>query len=453
MNPLSLNQIRDLTGGTLHGGGNVTITSVTNDSRAVRPGSLYVAIRGDNHDGHKFVEAAAKNGAVAALVEWLPAWCPSRLQLIQVPDARRAFGDLAAGVRKSMHSTVIAVAGSNGKTSTKKLIDHVLRSKLTGTSSPKSFNNDIGVPSTILDADPVDDFLVLELGTNHHGEIRRLAEIATPDIAVVTSIGAEHLEYLGDLAGVRRENAEILHGLQPEGVLITNGDDADFLAAVTDFTGRRLTFGFGPTNGLRATDIACGEDGVRFHLSDTGAEVFVPLLGRHTASNALAAVLVGREMGLSDPDIIAALATAHGADMRLELSHVGDITLINDAYNANPTSMRAGLQTLVDLPAAGRRVAILGDMLELGQVSDKYHREVGQLAADAKLDLLICVGTQSKLIGDVAGRAGLSVRHFPTAAAAAKEVPSLLQRGDLTLLKASRGVHLEEVARALKATA
>lgn len=452
MTPITLNQVREFTGGRLRGE-NVVITAVTTDSRAVQPGSLYVAIKGDNHDGHTFLASAAANGAAAALVDHVPTDAPADLPLVLTSDSRRAYGNLAAAIRLAMESTVIAVAGSNGKTSTKKLIDHVLRSKLTGTSSPKSFNNDIGVPSTILAATPTDDFLVLEIGTNHHGEIRRLAEIAEPDIAVITSIGAEHLEYLGDLAGVRRENAQILTGLHPTGALITNGDDAEFLETIADYDGKRLTFGFGGHNDLYATDIACGEDGTYFRLSDTRAEVFVPLLGRHTASNALAAVLVAREMGLTDREIIKALATAHGADMRLELSKVGDnITLINDAYNANPTSMRAGLQTLVDLPSAGRRVAILGDMLELGHVSDQYHREVGELAAGAKVDLLICVGPQSKLIGDVAFRAGVTVKHFPTATEAAVAVPSMLKSGDLTLLKASRGIHLEAVANALKAT-
>jgi UDP-N-acetylmuramoyl-tripeptide--D-alanyl-D-alanine ligase len=450
MNPIPLHEICSATHSACHGPAGEVITHVTNSSKDIQPGGMYVAIRGEKYTGLEFLADAATRGAVAAMVERIPADAPPDLHYVVVPDTRRAFGDLAAAVRWTFRGKVIDVAGSNGKTSTKKLIDHVLRSKLAGSSSPKSFNNDIGVPSTILAANPADDFLVLEIGTNHHGEIRRLAEISRPDIAVVTSIGHEHLEYLGDLAGVRRENAEILAGLKPTGTLIVNGEDPEFLAAVADHPGRRVTFGFGTHHDLSAIDIACTADGVRFRLSDTKAEVFVPLLGRHTASNALAAILVGREMGLTDGEIIAALATAHGADMRLELSHVGDdITLINDAYNANPTSMKAGLQTLVDLPAAGRRVAILGDMLELGAVSEQYHQEVGQLAAEARLDLLICVGPQSKLIGDVAGRAGLSVRHFPTAADAAKVVPSLLKRGDLTLLKASRGIHLEQVAAAL----
>jgi UDP-N-acetylmuramoyl-tripeptide--D-alanyl-D-alanine ligase len=450
MNPIPLHEICLATRGTTMAPGCVMVTNISNNSKDIQPGGMYVAIRGETHDGHKFIADATAHGAVTAMVERIPSDAPRDLHYIVVPDTRRAFGNLAAAVRWTLRSKVIDVAGSNGKTSTKKLIDHVLRSKLTGLSSPKSFNNDIGVPLTMLQANPADDFLVLEIGTNHHGEIHRLAEITRPDIAVITSIGAEHLEHLGDLAGVRRENAEILAGLKPTGTLIVNGDDVDFLAAVADFPGRRITFGFSPHNDLFATEIRCTADGVHFRLSDTGANIFVPLLGRHTASNALAAVLVGREMGLCDWDLITSLATAHGADMRLELTRVGnDITLINDAYNANPTSMRAGLQTLVDLPAAGRRVAILGDMLELGPVSEKYHQEVGQLAADAKLDLLICVGPQSKLMGDVAGRAGLSVKHYPSAADAAKEVPSLLRRGDLTLLKASRGIHLEQVAAAL----
>jgi UDP-N-acetylmuramoyl-tripeptide--D-alanyl-D-alanine ligase len=454
MKQLTLTQIRITVRGKAlsAGNANAVVTSISNNTRDLQPGALYVAIRGERLDGHAFLPDAAARGAIAAIVEHPPVTPQPNLHLIQVPDARIAFGQLATYVRSQMRSKVIGVAGSNGKTSTKKLIDAALRGKLRGSISPKSFNNDIGVPITIFAANPNDDYLVLEMGTNHHGEIARLTNMAQPDIAVITNAGAEHLEHLGDLAGVRRENATVIAGLNPGGALIVNGDDADLLTAVGGYRGKRITFGFSPSNDLFATDIDCTARGTRFKLNGR-REVFVPLLGRHTASNALAAIAVGRRMGVSEDAILASLADATGADMRLELAEFGGVTLLNDAYNANPSSMRAGLQTLVDLPAKGRRVAILGDMLELGRSSDQYHKEIGQVVAGAKVDLLICVGKSAALAASAAMRAGMPKAHihrYTTAVNAAKTVPKLLARGDLILLKASRSMRLEDVAKSIE---
>ncbi len=455
MKSLTLQQIRLAVRGKMLSASpssEAVITSVSNNTREIQPGALYVAIKGDRHDGHAFLPDAAGKGAIAALVEHPPATPQPNLHLIQVPNARAAFGQLATYVRSQMRSKVIAVAGSNGKTSTKKLIDAALRGKLQGSISPKSFNNDIGVPITIFAANPADDYLVLEMGTNHHGEIFGLTNMAQPDIAVITNAGAEHLEGLDDLSGVRRENATIIAGLNPAGALIVNGDDPDLLTAVGGYAGKVITFGFNPGNDLYATDIDCLPKGTSFRLNGR-RDVFVPLLGRHTASNALAAIAVGRRLGVSEDAIIESLAEATGADMRLQLAELGGVTLLNDAYNANPNSMRAGLQTLVDLPAAGRRVAILGDMLELGASSDHYHKEIGQVVANQKVDLLICVGKSAALAASAAIKSGMPkdrVRRYSTAVNAAKVVPKLLTRGDLILLKASRSMHLEEVARSIE---
>ncbi len=454
MKPLTLQQIRLTTRGKAlsASNANAVVTSISNNTRDIQPGALYVAIRGERLDGHAFLPDAAAKGAIAAIVEEPPATPQPNLHLIQVPNARVAFGQLATHVRSQMRSKVIAVAGSNGKTSTKKLIDAALRGKLQGSISPKSFNNDIGVPITIFAANPADDYLVLEMGTNHHGEIIQLTQMAQPDIAVITNAGAEHLEGLTDLAGVRKENAMIIAGLNPGGALIVNGDDPDLLTAVGGYLGKKITFGFNSSNDLFATDIDCLPTGTTFNLNGR-QRVFVPLLGRHTASNALAAIAVAKRLGVAEATIIESLAVATGADMRLELSEHHGVTLLNDAYNANPSSMRAGLQTLIDLPARGRRVAILGDMKELGASSEHYHREMGQFAAESKVDLLICVGEQAALAAQSAMRAGmpkLKIKKYATSTSAAKIVPKLLARGDLILLKASRSMHLEEVARAVE---
>jgi UDP-N-acetylmuramoyl-tripeptide--D-alanyl-D-alanine ligase len=439
--------------------GTPAIEAVCTDTRKMEPNSLFIAIRGENHDGHQYLAKAAAGGAIAALVEEVPADCPAHLHLIQVPNTRTAMGKLARFVRQQMTAKVIAVAGSNGKTSTKNLIHSTLLGHRRGSISPKSFNNDIGVPLAIFPADPVEDYLVLEMGTNHPGEIKVLTEMALPDIAVITNCGPEHLEFLGDLMGVRRENASIIQGLNPKGLLIINGDDPDLIEATASYPGKRITFGFKPTNDLFATDVECNESGVRFRLNNGWRQVFVPLLGRHTAANALAAIAVARRLGLSEDEIIDNLSRAKGPEMRLQLDKVNGITIVNDAYNANPASMRAALETAVTLRPpmnAGRLAAVVGDMLELGEASDRFHREVGTFAASCRFDLLACVGARGGLVAEAAEAAGMSpdrIRRYADSAAAAPELAGLIGPGDVVLIKASRGTKLEVVAQAIAASA
>lgn len=456
MKPISLQQVRQIVGGKALmpiPAVSPEITSVCTDTRTMDPGALFVALRGENHNAHDFLPQAAAKGAIAALVEHEPAAKLPNVYLIQVPDTRKAMGKLATYVRQQMTAKVIAVGGSNGKTGTKNLIDSALCHRRRGSISPKSFNNDIGVPLAIFPADPNQDYLVLETGTNHHGELRVLSHMALPDIAVITSIAAEHLEGLGDLMGVRREEASIIEGLDPKGLLVVNGDDPELLEAVSAYPGKRITFGLKPTNDLFATDIACDFKGTRFHLNGR-REVSIPLLGRHNASNALAAIAVARRFGLSEDEIIGSLAIAHGPDMRLQIQRVRSVTLLNDAYNANPASMQAAIDTLCLLENDGRRVAVLADMRELGEASDRLHREMGQFVATQPLDELICVGEQAALIAESARHAGFPaecITHYPDTAHAAAAISSHLLPGDLVLLKGSRSLRLETVAQALGA--
>ena len=451
MNPISIQQICQAVSGQIVGVVPETLIHVVStDTRQMKPASLFIAIKGETHDGHDHLAAAATGGAIAALVERIPTDAPQSLSLIQVQNTRRAMARLASFVRQQLHGTVIAVGGSNGKTGTKHLIDSALRRHRTGTISPKSFNNDIGVPLAIFPASPTQDYLVLEMGTNHPGEIRVLTDLATPDVAVITNISAEHLEGLGDLDGVRREEASIIHGLKPTGLLIVNGDDAELLNLTSPFPGRRTTFGIAPHNDLHPTDIRLTTGGTRFRLNGT-LDIFIPLLGRHIAVNSLAAIAVARHLGLTDQQIADSLAHATGPDMRLQLQRLNNVTLLNDAYNANPASMKAALDTLCDLPAESRRIAILGDMRELGDSTDDLHREVGVFAAEKPLDLLICVGEKSSLIASAAQRQGFAGQlvHYPDAPAASLDLPAHLQDGDLVLLKASRSMRLERLVTTL----
>lgn len=431
------------------------INAVCTDTRDLKQDSLFVALKGDRFDAHEFLDIAAAGGAIAAIVSRVPEKVPRGMRLLVVPDTRPAFGKLAKHVRTTLRAKVVAVAGSNGKTSTKYLIDSVLAVKLKGSMSPKSFNNDIGVPLTIFAAEENHEYLVLELGTNHIGEISNLTKIAQPDIAVITNCTAEHLEFLGSLAGVRFENSSILDGLNPKGSLIVNGDDTALLSAVSKFHGQKITVGFKETNDLFAADVCCDETGVRFKLNGR-LPIFVPLLGRHTAANALVAIAVGKRFRLSDEEIVHGLSIARGPEMRLQLDDVKGVSLLNDAYNANPASMKAALETLKTLPTKARRIAIVGDMLELGPAGEKLHDEVGEFAATCSLHLLVCIGELSKRIAVSAIRAGMTedrVKTFPDSESAARELPAQIQTGDVVLLKASRGIHLEVVAKAIEAAA
>ena len=460
MKPLSIQQIRQAVGGRLLSpvadAGLSSVAAVCTDSRRMEPACVFVAIRGETFDGHDFLPAAAAHGAVVAIMEDVPAIPLPNLAQIQVPNTRKALGRLAGTVRRELTRTkVIGVAGSNGKTGTKLLIDAALCGARKGSISPKSYNNDIGVPLAIFPADASQDYLVLEMGTNRPGEIAALTDIAQPDIAVITNCSAEHLEGLGDLAGVRRENASLLAGLRPGGVLIVNGDDRQLLDAVARYEPQMITFGFSPTNDLFATDVRTSEEGTRFFLNGSRTEVFIPLLGRHTAANALAALAVARRMRVPEEIILDGLAHARGPDMRLQLQDCAGVELLNDAYNANPASMLAALDTLRSLHPPGRRIAVLGDMLELGEASDAYHRQIGRVAATCGIDRLACVGPAARLIAEAAIEAGLppgDVYRYNEVSSAASVVPGWLKTGDLVLLKASRGIYLELIAQAVSAS-
>jgi UDP-N-acetylmuramoyl-tripeptide--D-alanyl-D-alanine ligase len=449
MKPLPLHTIRQLVSGKPLSAlpNHVEIKSVSTDTRNLEPGALFVAIKAER-DGLAFLSDAASKGALAALVEDEPPVKLPNVHLIKVPSTRAALAKLATHVRKQISAHVIAVGGSNGKTGTKNLIDSALRRHKRGSISPKSFNNDIGVPLAIFPADPHQDYLVLEIGTNHHGEIRPLTLMARPDIAVITNCSAEHLEGLGDLMGVRREEASLIEGLDVKsGLLVVNGDDPALLDAVAHYKGKKITFGFSDKNDLFATDVICDTRGVKFKLNGR-RDVFIPLLGRHTAANAMAAIAVARRVGLAEDLIIESLSHATGPDMRLQIQHLGAITLLNDAYNANPASMQAALKTLLELPTTGRRVAILGDMRELGDSADRLHQEMGQFVATCDLDLLICVGEKSALILQEAlanNFPKIKTLHYPDTHAAAANISRHIQRDDLVLLKGSRYMSLEKL--------
>jgi len=364
------------------------------------------------------------------------------MPLIQVADTRKALGQLANHVRRGFTRTkVLAIAGSNGKTTTKNLLHSVLSTKLKGTASPKSFNNDIGVPATLLPVKADDDYVIVEIGTNHPGEVEALSRMAEPDCAVIVSIGEEHLEFFKNLDGVRRENAQIVAGLRNGGPLIVTGDDPTLCEHLPRDRTTTL-FGFGDNNAFRATDVHVDAEGTTFGFESRSWRV--PLLGAHFAACGLAVIAVARWMGLSDADIQRGFDRAAPSEMRMQPKQIGSITLLNDAYNANPTSMRAALQTAQQIAPPRRLVLVLGQMGELGETSPTAHADV--FAEARQMDALLIT------VGD-AFKPHRSDRWFPDSTTATKEISTLLRPGDVVLLKGSRSTRLEKIAGAIEAAA
>ena len=418
---------------------------VTTDSRKVTTGDVFFAIKGDKFDGHDFLPEVARAGVAAVVANIHSSGCPT----IRVNDPRRALGMVAARYRREFDLPVIAVAGSNGKTTTKELLASVLRQKFCTLWSEASFNNDIGVPLTLLSLRKQHAVAVLEAGTNHPGELRPLLEMIQPRYGVLTSIGREHLEFFGDVAGVAQEEGAIAEVLSAEGALFVNGDD-EWTAAIEKRTRAKvIRVGLGASNDVRAENVAVDERGSTFEVR--GERYHVPLLGRHQVINALLALTVGAELGVLPAEIRAGLEACKPPKMRMQVWEAGGVRILDDAYNANADSMLAALRTLRELPCAGRRVAVLGDMAELGQHSLLAHAEVGQFAAEAGVNELVAVGKWARETAAAARNAGLqNVQEFADVPAAIPAVKELVRPGDLVLLKASRATGLERLGEALR---
>ena len=466
MRPLTLQEMAAAIGARVLG--QITeprVTSVSTDSRTAKSGALFVAIEGATYDGHDFVEDALAKGATAAVISRSNRLAEDRRadgRLIVVEDTVAALGRLASWYRRQFAAPVIAVVGSNGKTTTKDLIATVLGSTMPGHAAPASFNNAIGVPLTLLSVEPAHQFVVVEIGTNHPGEVAALARIARPDLAVVTSIGEEHLAFFGDVEAVAKEEFSFLGALQDR-ALVAVSDQAARYAPKRLLAGRPsdesrpnlLVYGFDEAADLRATGVRHTESGLSFQVNGR-FDYEIPLTGKHNALNALAAIAIGTRFRLGHDRIAAALRGFDGPPMRMQRQSIGSITVINDAYNANPSSVRAALQALDDFKSVGRRVLILGDMKELGDSATRCHREVGMEAGRSTAAAIIATGAHARVIADGATMtAGTRKRiySYPTVEALAERLPKLLAQGDIVLLKASRGVRMERLLPVIEAHA
>jgi UDP-N-acetylmuramoyl-tripeptide--D-alanyl-D-alanine ligase len=457
MEPRTLRSIVSACSGELlRGSPEKSVLRVCTDSRQVQSGDLFFALKGEKFDGHDFLsEVAAKASAVVIDRRPVPT-VSGDCAVILVENTRQALGHLAASYRQEFSLPVIAVSGSNGKTSTKELIAAVLRQNLTTLWSEASYNNDIGVPLTLLRLQNSHQAAVLEAGTNHPGELEPLVKMIQPDYGVLTSIGREHLEFFGDLDGVAKEEGKLGELLPARGRLLLNGDDpwASRLAARARALVVRV--GTGEGNDWRVRDFHLEAKGASFHVEAPSArfsgEYRIQLLGRHQCVNALFAIALGNELGLSSSEIQGGLEECKPAKMRLELWEHNGVRVLDDAYNANADSIAMALQTLLDFPCKGRRVAVLGDMAELGVQSEAAHEEVGRRAAELGIGQLFVVGAMAPVIARGARGAGLNrVLEFSDVETTAAAVKQFVKSGDVLLLKASRAARLERVADILRA--
>ncbi len=459
MEPRELPSLARDCGGTLTAADQtIRVRRVCTDSRAVQPGDLFVCLRGTRFDGHAYAIEAVRQGAVAVLGEAaaLEGRAPDA-PCILVPDSRAALGRLAAAHRARYEVPVVAVAGSNGKTTTKELLAAVLRQRGPVVASPASFNNDIGVPLTLLELESRHWAAVVEVGTNHPGELPPLLELARPTHAVLTRLGREHLEFFGDLEGVIREESTVADALPVGGVLALVGESPGADTVMRRARCRVVRAGWAPENDWQAVAACVSEAGACFEVragpAGYSGEYHLPLLGRHQVENALLALALGAELGLSRAELSAGLASARPAPRRLCLSRVNGVLVLDDSYNANPDSMRAALETLRDLDCPGRRIAVLGDMSEQGAHAAAGHREVGRAAAAAGVTHLLAVGRWAGELCAGARAGGLErCECFAQVADAAEAVVRLAQPGDLVLIKASRAARLDVVADVLLRT-
>lgn len=434
------------------------LTGIGTDTRADLTDKVFVAIKGDRFDGHDYLDAAIAAGSQMLIVERQPRTpIPSDIAILRVGNTRLALGKLAKAYRRTLARTkVIAVVGSAGKTTTKLLIHAVLSQTMRGTCSPKSFNNDIGVPLTILAAEPDDEFLIVEVGTNSIGEVPHLASLVEPDIAVITMIGREHLEGLKSLEHIAIENGAVLDHLRPGGLAVINSD-ASLLRSLTNIPRNAVLFGEAADADLRLTDRGQSQHGWWFQVNRT-ARFGLSLPGKHNAVNALATVAIARFMGIPDQQISQALAHARGAPMRLEVERIGSITIYNDAYNANPDSMIAALHTFAEsCAAANRRIVVLGDMLELGPQAPQLHAEIGKAVAaidhESPIDHAVFVGDLSRFAAAEVCRTWTPDRItlLPTlTSSSAADLAHQIHPGDAVLIKGSRGMMMERVANAIR---
>ena len=466
---LDVSKILEVTGGRLlQGDLHRRTPGISIDSRTLGPGKLFIALRGSRFDGHDFIEEAVAKGASGAIVSRLPVTSNQLPVLIKVKDTIKALGQIAKAYRERFDIPFIGVTGSIGKTTTKEMIASVLARRFETLKSEASFNNDIGVPLTLFRLTPNHRAAVLELGMSAPGQIARLAGLVRPSVGVITNVSPVHIGYLDTLEDIARAKEELLGSLQDKGKAVLNLDDPYVSQMAVRFKGEVITYGVeseaarprgrgSPKAAIRASNIRDkGEDGSSFRLGvfQESIQIDLPLLGSHNIYNALAAAGAAYLLGLNLRSIKAGLERMESLSHRLELLKIGQVRILNDTYNASPKSMRAAIRILRNLGGKGRRIAVLGDMLELGKHGPPAHQELGGFLASATIDRLLTVGELARMIAQGALKAGMEKGHIIVCddnKQAYERLTQIIKPGDRVLVKGSRAMAMEEIAERLKA--
>lgn len=457
-----IEEILKATGGrVLQGGNQVVFSSISTDSRTVTEGALFIALRGNRFDGHHYAIEALEKGAGGVMIEEEKAG-DIRLSgyqtrpVIVVRDTLQALGDIARDRRRKFAIPVVALTGSNGKTTTKEMIAACLETSFPILKTKGNLNNLIGLPLTLLSLTEKERVAIVEMGMNVPGEIRRLTEIAEPDVGLITNIQAAHLLGMGSIERIQEEKGELFRRMKKDGSIIVNQDDLRVVVLGEEFEGQKITFGIDHPADVMGREIRLkGREGTSFTLILEGEEreVCLPILGKHFVSNALSAIATASLFGIDLERTIRALEQFEPYAMRMEVLPLqGGATLINDAYNANPKSMELSLQTLSEVKGRGRAIAVLGDMLELGEYAVEAHRQLGKRVAEFSIDFLFVMGEEAPVVVESAIREGLAyerARVIESHSEAASLVRAMAREGDWILVKGSRGMAMEKVVEEL----
>jgi UDP-N-acetylmuramoyl-tripeptide--D-alanyl-D-alanine ligase len=456
-------KLLDITGGVLlQGNAEWSCCGISTDTRTLQEGNLFIALTGDHFDGHDCLEAAMGRGAAALLVRMrcsgIPDKMTNKLPVIGVNDTLTALGKIAHAWRQRFPIPVVAITGSSGKTTTKEMLTTIASRSRNVLSTKGNLNNQIGLPHTLLGLNRGHELAIVEMGTNRPGEILALAAIADPDIGLITNIGPAHLEGLGSLDAVRKEKGALLEVMGGRGTAVINLDDEAVSILARKWQGSRITFGLNPNADITARQIEnAGMEGIRFNLVMAGTTLPIRMRasGRHNIQNALAASAAAKILGFDEEAIASGLATFNPVPGRMEIRRLGNgVYLIVDTYNANPDSMREALKTLRDLRGEGRSVAILGDMLELGESAEKWHEEIGRLIVETGVEAVFLKGNLSRSIASGAINRGFheeNIVFFDHPSEALIPLRNRLKTNDWVLLKGSRRMKMETVADLLTA--
>lgn len=450
MKPAKLADVIAAIGGELvQGNAEVEITGVSTDTRTVKPGDLFFAIVGETFDGHAFIHTAVEKGAAAVIISH-----PAEIEgtVIKVPDTLVALGDLAMWHRQRYNVRVVGITGSVGKTSTKEMVAAVLSSKFKVLKNAGNFNNEIGVPMTIFQLEPEHEILVQEMAMRLPGEIAELAEIAKPDIGVITNIGLSHIERLGTQDAIAAAKSELLESLPEEGIAVLNINDPYFGFLAQKASAGIISYGVDEGD-VQAQCVSMDEGGhpsFDLVIGQLRKHVTLSVAGAHNVPNAAAAAAVGVSFGMTLDEVVEGLESIHPTDKRANVIEAHGYKVYDDTYNASPASMTSALHTIASM-AGDRKIAVLGDMLELGDHAEAAHHYVGKIAGESGLDMLVTVGELSKHISEGARSAGRCNTHeFSNSEEAAAAMKAEAKPGDVILVKGSRGMKMEKVVEALK---